>query len=326
MRVVVVGAGVVGLTCAVRLAEAGHEPHVLARDLPLETTSSVAAAMWYPYLAQPRDAVTRWAGRTFTELAGLAVTHPQSGVRMRAGVELLPGAGPPENPWWADAVPGVATERAPRDGYAFGWRLTVPVADMATYLPFLVDRLTVAGGTLTRGWLPDLPTSGLVVNATGLASRRLADDETLVPVRGQVLRVAQIGLDEWLLEGSDPQRPLYVVPREHDIVVGGTAQRGSWDRTPDPATAREVLARATSLVPDLARAAVLGHRVGLRPARPSVRLEAVPHPDGSPGGVVHCYGHGGAGVTLSWGCADDVLAAVEHIAEESPTPAKPALR
>ena len=68
-------------------------------------------------------------------------------------------------------------------------------------------------------------------------------------------------------------------------------------------------------MPGLRGAEVLGHRVGLRPARPAVRLEAVPHPDGEPGGVVHCYGHGGAGVTLSWGCADDVLVAVEELLE-----------
>jgi D-amino-acid oxidase len=325
VRVVVVGAGVVGLTCAVRLAETGHDTHVLARDLPLETTSAVAAAMWYPYLAHPRDEVTRWAARSFEVLAGLSATHPQSGVRMRAGIELL-STDRPADPWWRDAVPGLETVARPRDGYGSGWRMTVPVADMATYLPFLVDRLVAAGGTLTRSWLADLPDTGFVVNATGLASRALAGDDSLSPVRGQVVRVAQVGLEEWLLEGSDPARPLYVVPRERDVVVGGTADRGSWDRSPDPATARQLLARATALVPELAGAEVLGHRVGLRPARPTVRLEAVSHEDGSPGGVVHCYGHGGAGVTLSWGCADDVLAAVEHMAEAMPMAENPALR
>ena len=45
---------------------------------------------------------------------------------------------------------------------------------------------------------------------------------------------------------------------------------------------------------------MLGHAVGVRPARPAVRLERA-------GDVVHCYGHGGAGVTLSWGCADEVI-------------------
>jgi len=40
--------------------------------------------------------------------------------------------------------------------------------------------------------------------------------------------------------------------------------------------------------------------VGLRPNRPAVRLEAEPLGDGR---RVHCYGHGGMGVSLSWGCA-----------------------
>jgi D-amino-acid oxidase len=48
--------------------------------------------------------------------------------------------------------------------------------------------------------------------------------------------------------------------------------------------------------------------VGLRPVRPSVRLEA----EALGGGrrLLHNYGHGGAGVTLSWGCALDVTAEV----------------
>ncbi len=58
---VVVGAGVTGLTCAVRLAQEGHRVDVLARDFPLETTSVVAAALWYPYKALPQDRVTAWA-------------------------------------------------------------------------------------------------------------------------------------------------------------------------------------------------------------------------------------------------------------------------
>jgi D-amino-acid oxidase len=94
------------------------------------------------------------------------------------------------------------------------------------------------------------------------------------------------------------------VPRAHDIVVGGTEQPGEWSRTPSPDDAEAILARARRLVPELAAAAVLRHRVGLRPARPQVRVERV-------GEVVHCYGHGGAGVTLSWGTADEVAELVD---------------
>lgn len=311
MRVVVVGAGVIGLTCAVQLAEAGHDTHVLARDLPPETTSAAAAALWYPYRALPRDAVTRWSARSYEVFRELATASPESGVRLRLGVELLRGTQPPVQPWWVAAVPALETMRDPAPGYPYGWRLELPVVEMDAYLGWLRDRLAAAGGTLTRSWLAGLPTSGVVVNATGLAARAVTGDESLYPVRGQVLRVEQTGIDEWLLENSDESRPLYVVPREQDVVVGGTADVGSWDVRADPDVAVAVLERATALVPALRRAKVLGHRVGLRPARPAVRLESVPHPDGEPGAIVHCYGHGGAGVTLSWGCAHDVLRAVE---------------
>ncbi|MPY85865.1 MAG: FAD-dependent oxidoreductase, partial [Actinophytocola sp.] len=106
--------------------------------------------------------------------------------------------------------------------------------------------------------------------------------------------------------------PTYVVPRIHDIVVGGTAQQGEWNRQPDQATAAEILRRARALVPELAGAEVVNHRVGLRPARPTVRLESERTEEGS--GVVHCYGHGGAGVTLSWGCAAEVVDQVNALA------------
>jgi D-amino-acid oxidase len=60
--------------------------------------------------------------------------------------------------------------------------------------------------------------------------------------------------------------------------------------------------RTAAVLTDLA-ARGLGHRVGLRPARPGDRLEL----DAIGGtAVVHNYGHGGAGVTLSWGCAEAV--------------------
>lgn len=293
-RVIVVGAGVVGLTCAVRLLEAGHRVDVVARDLPQETTSAVAAAVWYPYLAYPPDRVAAWAARTFEVLAGLAADET-SGVRMRAGTELL--TEPQVQPWWAAAVPGLERATDLPAGYVDGWSLTAPVVEMPVHLAWLRARVEALGGTITRLHLRALPEGGdVVVNCAGLGVRLLAPDLSVTPVRGQVVVVEQVGLERWWL---DPAAPTYVVPREHEIVVGGTEDAGEWGRTPSPETAEAILARAAGLVPEIAGARVLRHQVGLRPARPAVRLERV-------GRIVHCYGHGGAGVTLSWGCADDV--------------------
>jgi D-amino-acid oxidase len=331
-RVTVVGAGVVGLSCAVRLAEAGHRVDVLARDLPLETTSAVAGGLWMPFLAEPRDAVTRWARETFTAFARLAgqaaidsgMDGAEAGVRMRPGLLLDPPGG--TMPSWtadlSDLAPVVAEPRPPATplGASTGWRVTVPLVDMSRYLPFLRDRLAAAGGTLTRLPMSALPGRGIVVNCSGLAARALAADPSLRPVRGQVVLLADPGLDQWWVDERHADGIMcYVLPHGRHVVVGGTTEDGDWSTTPRARTADRILQRAVDLVPALGGAAVLGHRVGLRPLRPSVRLETERSTgdDGAPRTVIHCYGHGGCGVTLSWGCAGEVVEAVEAV--DAPT-------
>ena len=66
----------------------------------------------------------------------------------------------------------------------------------------------------------------------------------------------------------------------------------------------EILEKCRSLWPELDKTKIVGRAVGLRPSRREVRLE-IEHFNGKK--IIHNYGHGGAGVTLSWGCADEVL-------------------
>lgn len=300
-RIVVVGAGVVGLTVAVRLAEAGHRVDVVARDLPLETTSVVAAALWYPYEARPHDRVAAWGARGYAVLAALA-DDPASGVRMAHGTEVL-AAGTPD-PWWAAGVPDLARTPPPL-GWDDAWSFTAPLVDMPVHLVWLRERLESLGGTLTRMSLAGLPhpDGGLVVNCSGMGARLLAHETDVHPARGQVLLLEGVDVDRWWLDGTDHHHPTYVVPRSDRVVVGGTFEEGEWSRTPDPATAESILRRAARLVPAIEGGRVVAQRVGLRPVRSEVRLERV-------GDVVHCYGHGGAGVTLAQGCADEVAGLV----------------
>ena len=290
------GAGVIGLTCAVRLLEEGHQVDVLARDLPLETTSAVAGAFCYPYRAYPFERVTAWTARSYEVFAGLAGSD--TGVSLREGTQLLRTPGDPP---WASALPSSTHTSDVASPYVGGLVFETAVVEMPLYLPWLQGRVQKLGGTVTRMALQGLPEHAeVVVNAAGLGARLMAGDTSVVPARGQVVLVSQIGLDRWWLDSSGPT---YVLPRSKDIVVGGTDEEGEWDLSPSDAVAKDILDRATMMVPELKKARVLGHRVGLRPARPTVRLESV-------GNVVHCYGHGGAGVTLSWGCADEVTALV----------------
>ncbi|MGZ4625361.1 MAG: FAD-dependent oxidoreductase [Kineosporiaceae bacterium] len=312
-RVTVVGAGVIGLTCAVRLAEAGLEVDVLARDLPLETTSAAGGGLWLPGTADERELA--WARAGLAELR--AAEGPASGVRVAHG-HLLDGIAA-TRPHWAgrfgDAV-RLEPESAPAAGHPLGWRTALPLADPRRYLPWMRDRLTAAGGTLTRLALPMLPARGVVVDAVGVAARALAADPRVHPVRTQVVTLGNPGLEAWWwdLGGS-----LCVLPFGDVVLVEGAGVADEWTTAPDAAAARQLVQRAGEVVPRLRSAEILGVRVGLRPARGSVRLESQRRPTDEDADhvVVHCYGHGSRGFTLSWGCADEVTRIVVELAGSS---------
>jgi D-amino-acid oxidase len=305
-RVTVVGGGVIGLTCALELARAGHAVEVRTADPAGATNSAVAAAVWFPYRASPVDAVLRWSAAALEAFAALA-DDPATGVVLRPGTVVH--RTPEPDLWWAPSVtdhrPATADELPP--GAPAGTRCTLPVVHMGRYLPWLLDRCLAAGVTVVPGRvdrLADLP-GDLVVVAAGLRSGGLLGDDTCVPVQGQVVRLADPGLTGWVLDEDNPAGLTYVVPRGDDVVVGGTAVEGATGTEPDPAVEAAILERACILVPALRGARVLSRAVGLRPGRPTVRLDRM-LVDGRP--VISCYGHGGAGVTLSWGCAADVVA------------------
>jgi D-amino-acid oxidase len=305
MDVTVVGGGVIGLTCALELVRAGHRVQVWSADPVEGTTSAVAAAIWSPYRAAPSADVLRWGAASFATFTALA-EETATGVVLMPGTVVHRGTEPA---WWASAVPGSrpATADELPVGAPAGTRCVVPVVDMGRYLPWLQDACRVAGAVVRQARverLADVPGDAVVL-AAGLRSGPLVGDASCFPVQGQVVRLADPGLTDWVLDEENSGGVTYVVPRGRDVVCGGTAVEGASGTEPDPAVEADVLERTLALVPALRGAAVLSRAVGLRPGRPTVRLDRI-EIDGRP--VVSCYGHGGAGVTLSWGCAADVAA------------------
>ncbi len=235
--VAVVGAGAIGLTTAVVLAEAGFGVNVLTKDLPADTTSAAAGAMWGPYLVEPRDRVQAWAADSLTTLTGLA-GMPGTGVRLVPGIEASRTVSePPEFLAMLDGVRVCEQGELP-DGFVTGWRYTVPLIDMDVYLPYLCDRLAAAGGSLQLRPVTDLDEAAqlapIVVNATGLGARLLAGDSSLTPVRGQLVIVANPGVTEFFTEdtGWSPDL-LHLYP----TVIGWSSEAsprkatGIWSRT-----------------------------------------------------------------------------------------------
>ena len=322
MYATVLGAGVIGLSCGIRLRRAGWEVTMLAAMRPSEhprlhtpgtwppyPASMRAAAIWYPFhVADPR--VDRWAVETLHELSRIAAEHPNAGVSLVPFVELFRGA--PAEYAWRDAAGGfraVPADELP-EGFASGWRMEVPLVETPVYMPWLERRFLERGGRIETRFVervedvasPDT----LVVNCTGLGARRLLDDEDVYPCRGQIVRVRAPGVRTWRVS-DDPVRGLtYVIARRDGVVLGGTAEDGVWDESVDAAETRAIRTRTAALVPDVADGEVLEATSGLRPQwRRGIRVERETRGDGCT--VIHAYGHGGSGFTLSWGCADEVV-------------------
>jgi D-amino-acid oxidase len=141
-----------------------------------------------------------------------------------------------------------------------------------------------------------------VVNCTGIAAHDLADDQDLYPIRGQLVVLANPGITDFFSEDTgDSPDLLCIYPHGDTVVLGGTAEPHHWRLDPDTRTADAIVLRCAAITPRLATAPVIAHRVGLRPTRPTIRLDEQPHRTGTR--IIHSYGHGGAGVSLSWGCA-----------------------
>nr|WP_254877025.1 FAD-dependent oxidoreductase [Verrucosispora sp. NA02020] len=185
-----------------------------------------------------------------------------------------------------------------------------PLVDMPVYLGYLRRRYEGAGGVVEIRRIDAFDQAAgvtpVVVNCAGLGARHLVPDPELVPIRGQLVVVKNPGITEFFSEDTGLSPDLtHLYPHGETVVVGGTALPGDWSREPDPDTAAAIITRCAEIEPRLRDARVIAHRVGLRPTRPCVRVEQE-RLDGIR--VIHNYGHGGAGLTLCWGCASEAVA------------------
>ncbi|WP_437605639.1 FAD-dependent oxidoreductase [Sorangium sp. So ce834] len=304
LDVTVVGAGVIGLTTAVVLQRDGHRVQVIAAERGEHTTSAVAAALWHPFAANPPERVNAWSRATLDELTRIAREHPEAGVDLLITREASDDV---QLPWWAPSVPDLAIEPGPHPlGAPHSLRFTAPRIEPALHLPWLESQLHRPLRIERVRSLAEVE-GDVVVNCTGLGARALTGDGELLALYGQVAIVepGEIHLDVALGDERDESALVYVIPRRHEIVIGGCVVPSPDDRslTPDPERTDAMLQRVRAA--GLRPGRLLRARAGLRPYRSVVRLERE-------GRVIHNYGHGGAGYTLAWGCASEVSAMLRH--------------
>ncbi len=307
MEIIVVGSGVIGLTTAIALQEAGHEVQIFTKDLPKDTVSAVAGAIWMPFHVEPVERVNHWSMVSYAIFEKMAA-DASNGVTMVDFLTLHAGS---ELPDWLGAVPigryrkAAVGELPP--GYQHGFVTIVPMIETPIYLPFLQKKFMENGGKQTVCEVKNLAEVStqvdFVVNCTGLAAGKLTGDKDVFPIRGQILKVENnLPGMAYLSDDDGPNALAYIFPRRDCTVLGGTAQVTNDDESPNEEDAVEILRRCSNLLPVLSTAVVKSVTVGLRPGRKTIRLEREPATN-----IIHNYGHGGGGYTVSWGCALEVV-------------------
>jgi D-amino-acid oxidase len=317
-RVAIVGAGVSGLTCGVVFAERGHRTAIFAKEIGQQTTSGAAGALWFPYDVEPANKVIPWALETFRTLIDLAGSA-ESGVSV---IELrqFSRTGAIQIPDWALPLGGRSLPSSIMSSqvetsldqksveFAGGFVLNVPLMDTTIYLGYLANRFLKADGQIIENVcfekVEDVdPKFDLVINCAGIGARELAHDADLESHRGQVAIVPRIKDLPYAVVCDDAPL-MYAIPRTNDCVFGGTNDLSD-DLGVDSETTARIVAECSRAL-KIEKPNLLAERVGLRPFRKSgVRVERAHLRDGRT--LVHNYGHGGSGFTLSWGCAEEVF-------------------
>ncbi len=306
-HITVLGAGVSGLTTAIVLAEHGFKVTIITKDLPKQSTSAVAAAIWFPYEAFPKAKVNDWSRVSLLKYQRLADNEA-------SGVSFIPFTAyldTHQKPWWLDALPDEHilddNVQHPVHPEYKGYTLNVPLIETPIYLEYLLNRFKETGGTIIQREVTSADELGdyfPVVNCSGLGAKHLFNDEKLYPIQGQVVRVAPDQKIQGMATEYElgDQEMAYIIPRSDGIILGGSAKKHQSSTKANPSLTERIITYCSAFEPSVLKLPVLDVKVGLRPGRPQIRLEKDPHL-----AVIHNYGHGGAGFTVSWGCAEEVL-------------------
>ncbi|UZD24439.1 FAD-dependent oxidoreductase [Algoriphagus halophytocola] len=299
-KVTVVGSGIIGLTTAILLQEAGFQVRIITKENFDHTVSHKVGAIWFPFEILPKEKTNTWAS--------LSYKRYEIDQQANNGVSFIPfitAYNSEINTEWTQHLPEGKVREALHSELPTGMERAfismVPLAEPPKYLPYLCQQFLGNGGILQHQEIHSLAEMALldeyVINCTGLGAKELCQDKLLHPMRGQILRCEKLPLTSFantLNKGALG----YVITRTEDCIIGGTDYENDWNEKIDPADTKLILKRlkqaGVSETPS-----ILEEIVGLRPRRKEVRFEF----DNLYTNVFHNYGHGGAGYTVAWGCA-----------------------
>ncbi|XP_033753948.1 D-aspartate oxidase-like [Pecten maximus] len=326
-KIAVIGAGVVGLSTAINIETIipGCDITIIADRFEADTTSIGAGGIFRPtekaIPGVPADTIRRWSQDSWDFFSKLALSDLGS----TTGHTVMPGyifsQEKIENPIYEDIIFSCRElsqkelAKLNMSQYRHGYQLTSIIVQMSKYLPWLMEKFVRNGGKILKRKVNDLKEFqggpyDVVVNCTGLGSQELVNDKIIHPVRGQLIRLEAPWINFWIYTDHGA----YVLPNAEYVAIGGVRQEGRSDLAVDAEDRKGILERCYDMWPPLKGGKIIGEWVGLRPTRKPLRLEK--ESIRLPGGilkVVHNYGHGAHGITLSWGTGKEAARLVKEM-------------
>lgn len=329
-RVVIVGAGVSGLTVGMCLQETYGQQldiTIVAEKFSPETTGDRAGGIFVAggsYITAGdahafEEQAKRWLTATYRHFTELIASYgeEETGIRRVPFLRLLEME--IGTPWFKGLFPDfkeltkadLQALNVPSKKYRTMWSFTSFLIMGKKYLPWMMARFREKGGLIEQrkiSSLSELDSYNIIINCAGLGARELVGDDSLYPVRGQIVAIKapkDFSNRAYHTREYDLTNVAYVIPHKDFVLLGGSAEPGNFSTDPDPETTQEIFQKCVAIAPELKGAEIVDSWACLRPVRETVRVE-VEDPSASPA-VVHNYGHGGHGYILSWGCALDVV-------------------
>ena len=262
-----------------------------------------------------REKLKRWTRATFTKFESLfrSEINAELQICLRFGYYTLYKALP--DPWWIDCVVGFHHVHPQSKEAAVAnlpvnctdiWAFATYITNCTKYLEWLMREFQANGGTVEKRKVKSLEEFSdydIVINCTGMWAGELVPEHDMKPCRGQTILAKAPWVSTFIVD-EDGLDLTYIFPRANTIVMGGTAEIGNYSEETNSETTQKILEKCIKFMPSLKKAQILGGLAGLRPLRSRVRLDTEVGPKG--GLTIHCYGHGGQGVVLSWGCAQEI--------------------
>ncbi|CAF1047886.1 unnamed protein product [Rotaria sp. Silwood1] len=336
-RITIIGAGIIGLTtaCTILKEYATNENlqlTIISEKFTPDTTGDTSAGYWEPYgFANIDERILRWAGYTYDIFVSefFSTKAARAGIMKVTSYRLQGFNGENkdnnkifEKPKFAELVRhfrlldqhelNMFDHLNPTSGYVMSSITVEVIKYLPQLLRYLSEDCRVKILKKKIHSLTELKNKAdVIINCSGLASRHLVGDQTIRPARGQVIRVYAPWIKS-VYEFDTEEGFGYVIPQSDTVVLGGTFQLNDWNTKIDENDTQKILRICSKAFPALKQIRHGKVQVGLRPYRDNgVRLEHEKTIDGM--NIVHCYGHSGAGVTLSWGCAKDVVEIVKTL-------------